>query len=164
MVTVLVFLASPGWQAIPYGRELYQLHQPPPSRERRSKHGSFKYHRQGVSLCRGLMWIVIFAFAARVVVRWYGGASDFWENGYTFFFALAQNIAAGNGVSLDGGHLTAFRVPLYPMFLAAVTLGHRVFLPVVLAQSLIGAGTVLCAALIARALFGNIAAIIAGAL
>jgi len=46
------------------------------------------------------------------------------------------------------------------MFLAAVTFGHQAFLPVLLAQSLIGAGTVLCGALIARELFGNSAAII----
>jgi hypothetical protein len=89
---------------------------------------------------------------------------DFWENGYTCFFELAKNIAAGNGVSLDGEHLTAFRVPLYPMFLAAVTFGHQAFIPVLVAQSLIGAGTVLCAALIAKELFGNAAAIISAAL
>jgi Dolichyl-phosphate-mannose-protein mannosyltransferase len=110
------------------------------------------------------MWIILFAFAVRVAVRWYGGRPDFWENGYTFFFALAQNIAAGNGISFGGGPPTAFRVPLYPMFLAAVTFGHQEFLPVLLAQSLLGAGTVWCAALIARELFGNTAAIIAGAL
>jgi 4-amino-4-deoxy-L-arabinose transferase-like glycosyltransferase len=113
-----------------------------------------------LSVCRHLMWIILFAFAARVAVRWYTGEQEFWESGYRFFFTLAQNIAAGNGVSL-GGAPTAFRVPLYPMFLAAVTLGHKAFLPVLLAQSLIGAGTVLCAALIARELFGNTAAIIA---
>src|SRR5262245_44986248 len=39
-----------------------------------------------------LMWIVFFAFALRVAVRWLTGESNFWENGYTFFFALAQNI------------------------------------------------------------------------
>ena len=110
------------------------------------------------------MWIILFAFAARVAVRWYSGGPDFWENGYTFFFALAQNIAAGNGVSFDGDPPTAFRVPLYPMFLAAVTLGHQAFLPVLLAQCLIGAGTVWCAAMIARDLFGNTAAIIAAIL
>jgi 4-amino-4-deoxy-L-arabinose transferase-like glycosyltransferase len=111
-----------------------------------------------------LMWIIFFAFVARVAVRLYTGERDFWENGYTFFFALAQNIAAGNGVSLDGDLPTAFRVPLYPMFLAAVTLGHHAFLPVIIAQSLIGAGTVLCAALIAREMFSNTAAIIAAVL
>src|SRR5262245_22864496 len=111
-----------------------------------------------------LMWIVFFAFAVRVAVRGLTGESDFWENGYTFFFALAQNIADGNGLAFEGGPATAFRVPLYPMFLAAVTFGYQAFLPVLLAQSLIGAGTVLCGALIARELFGNSAAIIAGAL
>ena len=99
-----------------------------------------------------------------MAVRGYSGGPDFWENGYTFFFALAKNIAAGKGVAFDGGAATGFRVPLYPMFLAAVTFGHQAFLPVLLAQSLIGAGTVLCAALIARELFGSTAAIIAAAL
>jgi len=111
-----------------------------------------------------LMWIVFFAFAVRVAVRGLTGESDFWENGYTFFFALAQNIADGNGFAFKGGPPTAFRVPLYPMFLAAVTFGQQAFLSVLLAQSVIGAGTVLCGALIARELFGNSAAIIAGIL
>jgi 4-amino-4-deoxy-L-arabinose transferase-like glycosyltransferase len=42
-----------------------------------------------------------------------------------------------------------------------VTLGQKVFLPVVLVQSLIGAGTVCCAALLAREMFGNAAAVTA---
>jgi 4-amino-4-deoxy-L-arabinose transferase-like glycosyltransferase len=111
-----------------------------------------------------LVWIILLAFAARVGVRWYSGASDFWENGYTFFFTLAQSIAAGNGIASDGGTATAFRVPLYPVFLAAATLGHKAFLPVVFAQSLIGAGTVWCAAMLAQELFGRQAAIIAAIL
>jgi 4-amino-4-deoxy-L-arabinose transferase-like glycosyltransferase len=117
-----------------------------------------------VSIYRKLIWIILLAIAVRVAVRGYLGGPDFWENGYTFFFELAKNIAAGNGVSLDGEHQTAFRVPLYPMFLAAVTFGHQAFIPVLVAQSLIGAGTVLCAALIAKELFGNAAAIISAAL
>jgi 4-amino-4-deoxy-L-arabinose transferase-like glycosyltransferase len=111
-----------------------------------------------VAVYRKLIWIILLAFAVRVAVRGYLGGQDFWENGYTFFFAFAKDIASGNGV------LTASRVPLYPMFLAAVTFGHQVFLPVLVAQSLIGAGTVLCAALIARELFGDATAIIAAAL
>jgi 4-amino-4-deoxy-L-arabinose transferase-like glycosyltransferase len=107
-------------------------------------------------------WIILLAFVVRVAVRWYTGEEEYWESGYTFFFALAKNIAAGKGISIGDGSLTAYRVPLYPMFLAAITLGQRAFLPVLLAQSLIGAGTVFCAALIARELFGNTAAIIAG--
>jgi len=117
-----------------------------------------------VSIYRKLIWIILLAIAVRVAVRGYLGGPDFWENGYTFFFELAKNIAAGNGVSLDGEHLTGFCVPLYPMFLSAVTFGHQAFIPVLVAQSLIGAGTVLCAALIAKELFGNAAAIISAAL
>src|SRR5207248_233766 len=56
---------------------------------------------------------------------------------------------------------TAFRVPLYPAFLSAVTLGHQAFLSVVFWQSLIGAGTVLCTALIAREILGRSAAVLA---
>jgi len=111
-----------------------------------------------------LMWIVIFAFALRVSVRWYFGSPDLGESGYSFFFALAKNIAAGNGFTFDGGTATAFRVPLYPMFLATVTFGSQTFLPVLLAQSLIGAGTVWCAAMLARDMFGNAAAITAAIL
>jgi 4-amino-4-deoxy-L-arabinose transferase-like glycosyltransferase len=119
------------------------------------------YTTSDVSIHRHLPWIILFAFGVRVAARWYTGAADFWQNGYTFYFALAQNVAAGNGFSLDGAHPTAFRVPVYPMFLAALTFGQQAFLPVLIAQSLVGAGSVLCAALIARELFGNAAAIIA---
>jgi hypothetical protein len=117
------------------------------------------------SIHRHLPWIIIFAFGVRMAARWYTGAADFWQNGYTFYFALAQNVAVGNGFSLDGAHRTAFRVPLYPMFLATLTFGQETFLPVLIAQSLVGAGSVLCAALIARELFGGravIAAVLAG--
>jgi 4-amino-4-deoxy-L-arabinose transferase-like glycosyltransferase len=118
----------------------------------------------GSAIHAALLGIAALAFAARAAVRWYRGEADFWEHGYTFFFALAQSIAGGNGFSLDGVQPTAFRVPLYPMFLAAVTFGHQAFVPVLLAQSLLGAGTVVCAGLIARELFGGTAAIIAAML
>jgi 4-amino-4-deoxy-L-arabinose transferase-like glycosyltransferase len=111
-----------------------------------------------------LLWIVLLAFAVRVAVRGYTGAEDFWRNGYTLFFALAQNIASGNGIAFAEGPPTAVRVPLYPAFLAAVTLGHKVFLSVLLAQSLIGAGTVWCTALIAREIFGPAAVLPAAAI
>jgi 4-amino-4-deoxy-L-arabinose transferase-like glycosyltransferase len=106
-----------------------------------------------------LLWIVFVAFAVRVAVRLYFGSEDFWENGYGFFFGLAQSIAVGKVIAFS--EPTSFRVPIYPVFLAIVTLGHEVFLPIVLSQALIGAGTVLCAALLARELFGTVAAIIA---
>jgi 4-amino-4-deoxy-L-arabinose transferase-like glycosyltransferase len=106
------------------------------------------------------LWIVFAAFAVRVAVRLYSGSEDFWLNGYGFSFSLAQSIAAGTGMTFS--EPTSFRVPIYPVFLAIVTLGREVFLPIVFSQSLIGAGTVLCAALLARELFGTVAALAAG--
>jgi 4-amino-4-deoxy-L-arabinose transferase-like glycosyltransferase len=108
-----------------------------------------------------LLWIVLAAFVMRVAARLYFGSEDFWTNGYSFFFDLARSIAAGKGIAFAEESSTSFRVPIYPAFLAMVTFGHKVFLPIVLSQSLIGAGTVLCAALLAREMFGNAAAIIA---
>ena len=105
-----------------------------------------------------LLGIILVAFALRVAVRCYFGSADFWANGYTFYFTLAQNIAVGDG------SLTTDRVPLYPAFLAAVTFGHKAFLPIVFAQSLIGVGTVVCAALLGREMFGRSAAITAAAI
>jgi 4-amino-4-deoxy-L-arabinose transferase-like glycosyltransferase len=110
-----------------------------------------------------VLWIVILAFVVRAGVRWHLGDTDFWTNSYTFFFDIAQNIAAGRGIAVDG-EPTAFRVPLYPAFLAAVTFGHKVFLPILLAESLIGAATVWCTALIARKMFGDAAATLAALL
>jgi hypothetical protein len=59
--------------------------------------------------------------ALRVGVRLYSGSDDFFVHGYTFFFSMAQNIAAGRGIGFAGQPPTAFRVPLYPMFLAVLT-------------------------------------------
>jgi 4-amino-4-deoxy-L-arabinose transferase-like glycosyltransferase len=109
---------------------------------------------------RKLSLIVALAFTVRVAVRWYLGGADFWINGYALFFGLARNIAGGEGIAFNG-HATAFRVPLYPLFLAAVTFGQKEFFGIVLFQSLIGAATVWCAALIAREMFGSGAALIA---
>src|SRR5262249_43582924 len=117
-----------------------------------------------LSYYQRLLWIVVLAFIVRVVVRWHLGSADFWVNGYIFFFDLAQNIAAGKGIAFEGGPATAFRVPLYPAFLAAVTFGQRDYLPVLLSQSLIGAATVWCTALITRQMFGDAAATIAACL
>jgi 4-amino-4-deoxy-L-arabinose transferase-like glycosyltransferase len=109
-----------------------------------------------------LLPIIFVALLLRVVVRCFSGSADFWDNGYTFYFHIAHDIAAGRGISdipFDAG-----RVPLYPMFLAAVTFGQKSFLSVVVAQSLVGAGTVVCAALLAGEMFGRSAAITAGAI
>jgi 4-amino-4-deoxy-L-arabinose transferase-like glycosyltransferase len=116
----------------------------------------------GLRLKRILLALVALAFTVRLAVRLYMGEADFWVNGYSFFAELARNITAGNGLAFDDGTPTAFRVPGYPLFLAVV--GQNDFSVITLAQSLIGAGTVFCSALIARVLFGNIAALIAASI
>lgn len=129
------------------------------------RHGNMNSDaRWAPSDCRRLAAIAFLAFALRAIVRLYSGEWDFWINGYGFFFNLAHSIAAGDGVAHMDGSATAFRVPLYPAFLAAVTLGSKAFLPIVLAQSLIGAATVLCAALIANEMFGATVALVAAVL
>jgi hypothetical protein len=107
---------------------------------------------QKPNLPRAVYWLTVLAFVLRVIARIHSGVADFWVNGYTFFFAMAQNIAQGKGIGIDGSP-TAFRVPLYPLLLAAITFGHKVFWPIVIAQSAIGAGTAFCAALLARQMF-----------
>jgi hypothetical protein len=110
-------------------------------------------------------WIAGAAFLLRLAARLCQGIDSFWVNGYALFFELAQSIAAGKGVMLANGVPTAFRVPLYPILLAGLTLGHRWFWPIAIAQSMIGAGTVVYAALLAQQIFegerGRVAAIVA---
>jgi hypothetical protein len=111
------------------------------------------------TLPRAVCWFTALAFVLRVITRLHSGAAAFWVNGYRFFFVMAQSIAAGKGIRLpfvENGPLTAFRVPLYPMFLAAITMGHKAFWPILIAESLIGAGITLCAALLARQVFGKV--------
>jgi 4-amino-4-deoxy-L-arabinose transferase-like glycosyltransferase len=110
---------------------------------------------------KNLLWIAILAFALRAAIRWNAGDAYFWTNGYAFFFDLARGIASGQGIAFDGQPSTAFRAPLYPIFLAAVTFGDREFISILLFQSLIGVGIVWCTALIARELFGSAAGLIA---
>ena len=110
---------------------------------------------------RSIWWLAALGFVLRFGTRLSTGAADFWVNGYGLLFDLARNVAAGHGLTLDGVHATAFRMPLYPLFLAAVTLGRQTFLPLVIAQSMIGSATVWCAALLASEMFGSAAAVIA---
>lgn len=113
----------------------------------------FKLRKPG--LPPAVYWFAALAFVLRIVVRLHSGIADFWVNGYTFFFGLAQSIAAGKGLSYENGVPTAFRPPVYPTFLAILTMGHQAFWPIAIAQSLVGAGTALCAALLARQMFGG---------
>lgn len=106
-------------------------------------------------LPRAVCWFTVLAFALRAGARLYAGSTGFFDTGYSFLFEMAQSIATGYGISLSNHVATAFRVPLYPIFLAGLTFGHKAFLPVVIAQSLIGAGATFCSALLARQMFGG---------
>lgn len=112
---------------------------------------------QKPNLPKAVYWFSLLAFVLRIVARLHSGIADFWVNGYVFFFRIAQEIAAGRGIAIDGAP-TAFRVPLYSIFLAGVTLGHKAFWPIAIVQSLIGAGIVLFAAALARQMFRGAAA------
>jgi hypothetical protein len=100
-----------------------------------------------------LSWIILLAFSTRFALRYYLGSADFWVNGYGFYFVLAQNIVAGNGISSAVGR------GLYPAFLAAVTFGQKLFFPLVLFQSLIGAGLIHDTALQETSLFTFLTAV-----
>jgi 4-amino-4-deoxy-L-arabinose transferase-like glycosyltransferase len=108
--------------------------------------------------------ISLLAFALRLAVRLYLGEQYFWENGYTFFAEISRNLVAGRGFALDDGTLVTFRVPGYPLFLAAISGATMGFLPIAVAQALVGTGTVLLSAQIARLLFGLRAGFVAAAI
>lgn len=106
-------------------------------------------------LDRAVYWIAGAAFFLRLAARLCQGINSFWVNGYALFFELAQSIAEGKGMALANGVPTAFRVPLYSILLAGLTLGHRWFWPIAIAQSLIGAATVIYAAILAQQIFAG---------
>lgn len=89
------------------------------------------------------------------------GSERFFVEGYTLFFTLAGQLAAGFGYAYPGEPPTAFRVPLYPLFLAGLTGGEPSYAPVLAAQALVSTGTVVLAGLLAREWFGARAGLIA---
>ena len=107
------------------------------------------------------------AFAALVLRLAWGvlrGSERFFSEGYTLFFTLARQLAAGYGYAFPGEPPTAFRVPFYPLFLAALSGGEPRYAPVLVAQALVSVGTVILAGLLARHWFGSRAALIATAI
>lgn len=108
--------------------------------------------------------VFFLAFGARLVVRLYFGEEYFWRNSYSLFYQIAERLATGHGLSYEWmGIKYAHRPPVYPALLAATTIFGKSYLAVIVLQSLIGAGTVLCAYFIGKELFdksvGRLAAI-----
>ncbi|MEQ1886574.1 MAG: glycosyltransferase family 39 protein [Bryobacteraceae bacterium] len=110
---------------------------------------------------RGLAAILLAAFVMRLAWRIHLGNDDFWVNGYSFFYDLAESIASGRGFELGG--VRAMRVPGYPAFLALTSFVGKYYLWVVIPQALMGVGTVWCAYLAAGDLFGDRCAMAAAA-
>src|SRR2546427_5070098 len=108
---------------------------------------------------RLLLWILIAAFSARVVVRVAFGEDYFWKESYSSYYDLAENVIAGKGLCFDS--TCAWWPPLYPLFLAATALAGKHYLLIAVPQALMGAGTAFCAYLIGKDLFGRPAGLIA---
>lgn len=106
--------------------------------------------------------ILAVAFLIRLAVRTAFGERDFWENSYSGYYQLAENVVAGKGLCFDT--TCAWWPPLYPLFLALTALGGKHYLLVVVPQALIGAGTAFLSFLMARQLFGVTAGLISCAL
>ena len=98
-------------------------------------------------------WTVLAAFAIRLAVRMVLGEHTFMNEGYSFYLGMAREIAA-HPTAIFSGDL-AGRPPLYPSLLAIVGGAHTRFLPILIVQSLIGAGTVFYTYLIGSEIFSR---------
>ena len=108
--------------------------------------------------------IALAALVLRLAWGMVRGGERFFTDGYTLFFTLARQLAAGHGYAFPGAPPTAFRVPFYPLFLAALTGGEARYAPVLVAQALVSTGTVVLAGLLARHWFGARAGLLAAAI
>jgi hypothetical protein len=118
----------------------------------------------GLSQTRTLLLLLVSsAFVVRFVTRMAFGEEYFWVNGYDDYFEMGQNFSKGMGLCIERmGWKHAYWPPIYPLFLALVTIGTKSYIPIILVQAMAGAGTTLCAFLIGREFFGQVPAIIAG--
>ncbi len=110
---------------------------------------------------RWLGGIAIFALVVRLAMRLVVGTDTFWTDGYSMYVLLAESLSSGHGYAFPGEPPTAFRVPLYPMFIAALTGGARNAWVLITAQALISSGTAVIAGLIARRMGGSLAGLLA---
>jgi 4-amino-4-deoxy-L-arabinose transferase-like glycosyltransferase len=96
---------------------------------------------------RWLLAVLVLAFALRAAAAWHW--RDELAHDRDGYLAIAANLRDGNGFSSDGRQPTAFRPPLYPLFLAAMTAAGGEW-AVAVAQVLLGVGTVWLTYLIGR--------------
>jgi len=107
--------------------------------------------------------LVITAVVARIAARTWRGEVAFLTEGYTFYLTLADTFLQGDGLCYAPGDSCAIRLPLYPLFLAAMKWAGWLYPGAVVAQALMGGATIWVAWSIGRALFGPAVAIAAAA-
>lgn len=115
----------------------------------------------GQTFARRLAILFVVALALRLGIRLVTGVEDYWADGYTFFADLARDLASGKGYADHGPQ--AFRVPFYPLFIAAVTWGSANPWPLIVAQGLVASGLAVVTGLMARRLYGPEAGLVAAA-
>ncbi len=108
--------------------------------------------------------IALGAFAIRMLIRLFVGVDDYWINGYTQYSDIASSLVQGHGYAFPGDPATAFRVPLYSLFIAAITGGPQNVWALIAVQSALSAATAVFAGLITRRMAGTAAGLIAAAL
>lgn len=123
-----------------------------------------------------LLLVALLAFALRVGVRLYLGEDHFWRTGYREYYNVAQSIRQGQGfcaplynyallsLGLDQdllGVKCAHLPPGYPLFLALAMGSGDGYLGVIVAQSLLGAGTAVCVFFLGRHFWGAAAGLLA---
>ena len=111
------------------------------------------------------VWVMLLGDALRLAIRLAKPPGDYWTEGYSFFYAIAHNLRAGGDTQLahtlraSGGYAvfvgepTAFRVPAYPLFIAAVQGLSDNPWRLIAAQWAVSVGTIGLAALLGRRLF-----------
>lgn len=103
-----------------------------------------------------IVLVLLGAFVLRLGIRLARGESSFWGRGYEVYYMLASNLLRGDTLCLDvNGIKCAYWPPIYPLFLALAMLVEDSYLPIVVLQSLVSVGTVLCVFLLGKELFGT---------
>ena len=123
-----------------------------------------------------LILVALGALAMRLGSTLYFGEEYFWNTGYREYYNLARSIAEGSGycrsfhnIALEiadlsqdiSGEECAHWPPVYPLFLSVVTMGGNDYVAIILAQALVGVGTILCAFLLGNHIFGYSTGLIA---
>lgn len=107
--------------------------------------------------------LIVSGVAARIAARVWRGEISFLTEGYTLYLSLADTFLQGDGLCYAPGDTCAIRLPLYPLFIAAMKWAGWLYPGAMVAQALMGGGTVWAAWSIGRTLFGPAVAIVAAA-